>query len=691
MPGYDGDPIATEAAFLRGWFKTGDLGFFDTDGYLFLTGRSREIINRGGEKITPKEIDEALLQHPAVAEAVTFAVPHPTLGEDIGSAVVLRSPGTATPEELRQFVTGRVSEFKVPRQVLIVEKIPKGATGKVRRVGLAAELGLTSRLGRAEAFVPPRTSLERSLAERWAEILKVERVGIHDDFFALGGDSLLVAHVLAHAQDTTHVAMTASRFFETPTIAETASHLEKLVQAGEAGGLSRIAPVPRRGSLPASFAQERLWKLQRAVRGMPFFNVFLPLRLTSACDAAVLQRSIDEIVQRHEILRTTFAEHGGQCVQVVAPQSSVRVIFDDLHALPPGKKKSLRQSIIQEEALYAFDLARGPMFRARLVRLAKREHLLLITMHGIIVDGWSVGIFVEELCTVYGAFSVGASSPLASLSIQYADFAHWQRHWQSNPEIAAQLAYWQEQLRGPLPLVRQRRLAPLAGVDSFRTLRRELRMPASLTKAAKRFGLQQGGTLYMVLVAALKTMLQRQLGQDDVRVATLVANRNRSGTESLIGPLANTVVLRTNLGGDPKLVEIMRRVRASTLAAFAHQDLPFEELIETLERDRAPDALVPAQVMISLHNATLRPRMFQNALIFEEVSPGTGGPLASPTIFDVCLMLREGTRGIDGSCIYKPRVFDPKTIDRMLLDFHRVLQKMVTQPERPLSRIGISK
>jgi acyl-CoA synthetase (AMP-forming)/AMP-acid ligase II len=691
MPGYDGDPIATQAAFTGGWFKTGDLGFFDDDGYLFLTGRSREIINRGGEKITPREVDEVLLEHPAVAEAVTFAVPHPTLGEDVGSAVVLQPHGAATPEELRQFVIGRVAEFKVPRQVLIVTQLPKGPTGKVRRVDLAAELGLASGVGRPQIFIAPRTPLERLLAERWAEILQVERVGIHDNFFAMGGDSLLVAHIAAHIYEIMHLEMDVSRFFEAPTIAETAQHLETLVQPGQTERPSVIVPVPRADAVPASIAQERLWKQQRVLRGMPFFNVFCPLRLTSAFDAAILERSINEIVQRHEILRTTFAEVDGQCVQVVAPQLSVQLTFMDLHVLPHSKKKSVGYQLIQEEALHSFDLAKGPLFRTRLVRLAKREHLLLITMHGIVVDGWSLGILVEELFTLYDAFYARAASPLARLSIQYADFAYWQRRWQSNPDIAAQVAYWREQLRDPLPVMKLAITPQIQTIDSFRTARREVMLPASLSEAVKLFCLREGGTLYMALVAALKTLLQRYLGQDDLRVATLVANRNRPGTDGLVGPLANTVVLRTNLGGNPSLREVIRRVRTTTLAAFAHQDLPFEELVDILERERPLRPVALAQVMITLHNATLRPRMsLRHALTFEEANPNMMGALVAPTTFDVCLMLRETTHGVTGSCIYKPHLFNAMAIDRLLRDFQEVLQQMVTQPERPISEIRVS-
>lgn len=691
MKGYDEDPTASQAAFAGDWFKTGDLGFFDDDGYLFLVGRSREIINRGGEKIAPREVDEVLLEHPAVLEAVTFAVPHPTLGEDVASAIVLRQPAAAAPHDVRQFVIGRVADFKVPRQVLIVSELPKGPTGKVQRVGLAAKLGLANPETMPLTYVAPRTHLEKVLAEHWAEILRVEQVGIHDNFFALGGDSLLVADVLAHVYNVVHLEFKLSRFFEAPTVAELAHHLETLIQAGEAGRpASAIVGGPREGGIPTSIAQERLLKLQQVLSDIPLFNVLYTLRLTSPFDVAVLEWSINEIVRRHEILRTTFAIVDHRCVQVIAPYLSVHLTFDDLHGLPESQKETVGYELIQEEALHSFNLARGPLFRARLVRLTNREHLLLITMHQIICDGWSLGVLIDELTDLYDAFLARGASPLAPLSIQYADFAYWQRHWQSHPEIVAQLAYWREQLRDPLPVMRFSTGRPRSTIDNFRTTRRELALSASLSEAAKRFSLHEGGTLFMVLVAAIKTLLHFYLGQDDLRVATLVANRNRPGTAGLIGPLVNTVILRTDLGGDPSPQEVMRRVRATTIAAYAHQDLRFEELVETLERERTLEPAALARIMITLQNATLRPiASSRSTLTFEEANPSTLMPLATITSFDVILMLHESTQGLSGSCVYMPHLFDSTAIDRLLRDFASVLEQMVTQPERPISAIRV--
>lgn len=690
--GYDGNPSATKAAFVGDWFKTGDLGYFDTDGYLFLAGRTREIINRGGEKVAPQEVDEVLLDHPAVAEAVTFAVPHATLGEDIASAVVLRPHRMATPKAIRQFAIGRIADFKIPRQVHIVPELPKGPTGKVKRVGLAAKLGLTGDSSVPQTFVAPRTPLEKQLASIWATILRVKQVGIHDDFFALGGDSLRATHVLARIRAVMHVEVEFARFLEAPTVAEMAQHLKTLIQAGQtARSSSAIARAARDGWAPTSIAQERLWELQHALPDLPFFNILYALRLTSSVDVAILERSINEIVRRHEILRTTLAVVDGRHVQVIAPQFSIPLLFDDLHTLPKSKKETAGRRLVEREVLHSFDLAKGPLLRARLVRLAEREHRLLISMHQVVCDGWSLGVLIEELTAVYDAFSAGQPTPLSPLSIQYADFTSWQRKWNSHPDMISQLAYWREQLQDPLPVMKlgiPRRKRP---IDGFRTARREVALPARLSEAAKRFGREQGSTLFMTLVAAFKTLLHRYVGEDDLRVATLVANRNRPGTEHLIGPLANTLILRTGLSGDPSPREVLRRVRATTLAAFAHQDLPFEELVATLERERALEPTALAQVMILLQNAALRPIANSGRkLAFEEANPSMLLPLVTVTTFDVMLMLRESAHGLVGCCVYKPHLFRATAIDRLLRDFRKVLECMLTKPERPISTIPIS-
>ncbi len=696
MPGYDGDAAATRAAFFRGWFKTGDRGFFDGDGYLFLSGRSREMINRGGENIAPREIDEALLEHPAIAEAVTFAVPHPTLGEDVAAAVVLRPDAQAVPKDIRQFAGERLAEFKVPRRVLIVKELPKGPTGKVQRVGLAAKLGLAD--GAGSAFVAPRTPLENLLAGIWADVLQRDKIGIHDDFFALGGDSLLAAQALIAIHEKMQLQVGAVALFDAPTVAEMAEHIEPLIKdsgirPGSTGRSSlAIARAARSGeALPASPAQERLWASQQALPEIPFFNILYALRLTSAVDAAVLERCFDAIVARHDILRTRFAARDSGLAQVVAPQLHIPLARDDLRKLPKLKRERAQRDIITNELLHCFDLARGPLIRSRLLELSPREHLLLITMHQIVADGWSLGVLADELASLYESSAAGRGPALPPLAIQYVDFAAWQQQWRSHPEIAAQLDYWRERLREPLPPMPLGKTRRGRRAEVHLSAQRELALPARLTEKLKQFGQRDGATLFMALLAGLDILLHRRFKATDLRVATNVANRNHAGTEGLIGPVVNTVILRSDLAGDPSAREVLRRVRATTLAAYAHQDLPFEALADALERERGLDPSGLAPVMLLLHNASLRPMTVSGpAFAFEDANPDMPQPVVTTTSFDVILVLRESADGLAGYCVYKPHLFDAKSVDRLLRDFREILKQMVTQTERRISAIRLS-
>jgi hypothetical protein len=510
----------------------------------------------------------------------------------------------------------------------------------------------------------------------------------------LGGDSIHATRVLIRLDEILHVEAEVSLIFDAPTVAEMAEHIEPLIRTTTAASQapSAIARAPRYdGTASPSFTQERLWHLQQLLPDLPFFNALYLLRVTPSCDAAVLERGINEIVRRHEILRTTFAAVDGGCMQVIAPQLAVPLAFDDLSAMPHAKMETTVREFVRQELSHSFDLENGPLIRTRLVRLAEHTHFLLITMSGLTEDGWSLGVLADELAALYDAFAAGRASPLAPLPIQYADFADWQRRWRSYPDLVAQLAYWEGRLHDPLPVMQLAGNSRAADNDDFSTARRQVALPAELSEAAKDFSQREGVTLFMTLVAALNTLLHRRTGEDDVRVATDVANRNHPQTEGLIGLVANTVILRTSLHGDPTAREVLRRVRATTLGALANQDLPFELVVEALERDRAIDPAALAQVQISLQTHSLRPVASSgHGLAFEEVDPSMMLPLLTMTTFGVILMLRDSTKGLVGTCVYKPHLFSADAIDRLLGDFQQVLEHMIAQPERAISMIPVS-
>jgi hypothetical protein len=531
------------------------------------------------------------------------------------------------------------------------------------------------------ASVPPRTPLEGQLAELWARLLDVASVGVHDDFFAAGGDSLLATQLLARIYDRLRVELPFSAFFDAPTVAAMAERIEALIAAGGAAPPPAVAPPPREHAVPASVAQERLWELAEALPGLPFFSILYAMRVRGPLEPALLRASLDEIVRRHEILRTSFAVRDGRAVQVVAPALPVPLAVDDLRGMPEAEQDAHGQERLSEEALRPFDLRRGPLLRARLLRWDDAEATLVLGLHQAIADGWSLGVLAEELAVLYDALVAGSPSPLAPPSLQFGDFAAWQRDWPAREATRAQLAYWRAQLRGPLPALELVPDRPGRGGPGLRTARRPVALPRELAEGVARLGRSEGVTVFMVLLAALAILLRRELGESDVRVATLVANRNRPGSDELIGPLVNTVVLRLPVDDGLAARELLQRIRATTLAAHANADVPFEDLAPLLAREHGVTPRFLAPVMLVLQNATLRARARTvGTLEIEEANPSMPMPLVGATTFDVVLNLHESDRALAGACVYNAERYDAATIDRLLDRFHRVLRCVVEAP-----------
>ncbi len=583
MLAYENNPEANSSAFVRGWFRTGDRGYLDAEGYLFITGRLKEIINRGGEKISPREVDEVLLDHPVIAQAVTFPVPHATLGEDVAVAIVLRSGVQVNSsqhlnlratepliKEIRQFASARLAHFKVPQQIVIMDEIPKGPTGKLQRMGLAEKLDLVAPGKKLADFTAPRTSIEERLSEIWASVLGIDQLGIHDNFFQSGGDSLKAAQVFSRLHRDFQVELPMQTLFERPTVAELAElvtrYLLMRVADGKTTYLRTESPSIPRGSATEhcvlSFAQQRLWLLDQIEPGNPAYNMHIALRLTGRLREEVLEQSINEILRRHEALRTTFRTVGGHPIQVISPVQPLRLPVVNLTRLPVSDRQAEAVRLASEEIVRPFHLLHGPLFRVTLLRLDVEEHMLLLTMHHIVSDGWSTRVLNRELETLYAAFSAGRPSPLPELQIQYRDFAVWQRKWLQGKALETQLAYWKRQFEKIPPVLDLPTDRPRPAHQSFRGSSYQMEISAQLTEGLKALSQRERATLYMTLLAAFQTLLHRYTGQDDLAVGTPIANRTLVETEDLIGFFANTLVMHANLSGNPTFCEVLGRVRA---------------------------------------------------------------------------------------------------------------------------------
>ena len=474
---------------------------------------------------------------------------------------------------VRSFLQERLPDYMVPAAFVTLASLPLTAHGKVDRRALPAPDDVRPDLD--VVFVAPRTPVEDELARIWSEVLGVERIGVHDDFFALGGHSLLATQLVSRLRRTFEIELPLRKLFETPTIAGLAQTIRRTRQ-----GLAApvIEPVERDAPLPLSFAQERLWFLDQLVPGHAFYTIPVALRLMGALDQPALHRCFQEVVRRHEALRTTFVSVGGRPVQVIAPALALTLPVVDLGGVPAPEREVLLQQRVQAAMAQPFDLVQGPLLRVLLFRLHDREHVLLVTLHHIVSDGWSMGVLVEEVAALYGAFTAGQPSPLGELGIQYADFAQWQRAWFRGEVLERQLAYWRTQLADvpPLELPTDR---PRPPVQTYRGATEPLSLPRSLTESLHRLSRREDATLFMTLLAAFQTLLSRYSGQDDIVIGAGIANRNRAEVEGLIGFFVNMLALRADLSGDPSFRELLGRVREVCLGAYAHQDLPFEKLV----------------------------------------------------------------------------------------------------------------
>jgi amino acid adenylation domain-containing protein len=688
MQGYENDPTANRDAFIHGWFRSGDAGYLDNDGYLFLTGRIKEVINRGGEKIAPQEVDGVLMSHPAVAQAATFAVPHARLGEDVAAAVVLRPHAALTASDLRQFAVTRLAAFKVPSQVLIVDDIPKDPTsGKLQRLALAEKLGLTAPGREQPAMLggtaAPRTQLEETLVALWAQVLGIDCVGIDDNFSQLGGDSILASQIISRVREIMHVELSFRSFFEKPTVAGMARSIEAAGKTASGLQVPPLQPVPRDNALPLSYAQQRLWFLEHLEPSRAAYNLPLACRFTGVLNVSALEQSLGEMVRRHDILRTTFPSVDGLPVQAIVPDLALPLRVVDLQALPLTAREAAAQHLATEAARCPFDLAHGPLVRATLLRLSSEDHVLLLILHHIIFDGWSAEVFWRELAALYTAICTGLPISLPALPLQYADFAVWQRQWLQGEVLEAQLTYWKQQLGDTLPVLELPTDRPRPPVQTFQGARQSLLLPASLTAALKTLSQQEGVTLFMTLLAAFQTLRCRYTGQTDLVVGTPIAGRTRAETEGMLGSFANTLVLRSDLSGNPRFRELLGRVREVTLGAYDHQDLPFEKLVEILQpaRDLSRNPLV--QVMVVLQ---------PSPPLIRELPGVTVQPVTvdnNTAKFELTLFFQHTEQGLLTTVEYNTDLFDRATITRMLDHFHTLLDGIIVDPEQCLADLPL--
>jgi amino acid adenylation domain-containing protein len=662
-------------------FRTGDSGRYLPDGNIEYRGRRDTQVKVRGFRIELGEIEAQLASHTQVHQAVVIARDDERGDKQLVAYVVAAGEAPAN-NELRAHLRRKLPDHMIPAAFVLLETLPLTASGKVNRLALPAPD--RDHLVAGDAFVAPRTQTEEILASVWADVLDTADVGVNDDFFALGGHSLLLARIAARIRETFQLELPLRALFEAPTVAALAERIETARRNAEGLEDVPLVAVSRAGPLPLSFAQERLWFFDQLEPNSSAYNIPRVLRLNGPLDTNALRRSLYTIVARHEVLRTSFLNDSGKPALSIAASAAVEIPFFDLSQLPAGDRDEGTRELANRETQRPFDLAQGPLLRAALVRLGEEEHVLLLTMHHIVSDGWSIGILMRELVVFYNAVIATAgpvAAALPALAAQYVDFAVWQRQWLSGAALQKQLHYWREQLAGAPPVIDLPLDRPRPALRSERGARRSFTIAKEITDKLKALARGERATLFMTLLTAFQWLLSCLTNQDDIVVGSPTAGRNRPECEVLIGYFVNTLVLRAEFSGDPDFRESLRRARAVALGAFANQDVPFEKLVEELKPARGLQYNPLFQVWFVLQNALVERQEF-NGLAVESLVIDS-----ATTRHDLQLTLWETANGLEGAFTYSTDLFDADTIACMAEQFNTLLAIVAEQPDIVLSAL----
>ncbi|HLI77821.1 MAG TPA: amino acid adenylation domain-containing protein, partial [Acidobacteriaceae bacterium] len=645
-------------------YRTGDLVRWRSDGNLEFLGRLDQQVKVRGFRIELGEIETELRQHAAVDDVLVVAQKDQRGEQRLVGYVV----GGADERELREYLKRRLPEYMVPSVLMRLERIPLTANGKIDRKGLPEPL-----IGEAAAYAAPRTAEEEILCGIVAEVLQRERVGVGENFFDLGGHSLLAVQVIARIRAHFGVVLPLRAMFEAGRIEDLA---RTIVRArGRVYKLPALRRSARAASVPLSYAQQRLWFVHQFEAGGASYNLPGAARIRGPLNIAALHKALAEIVRRHESLRTRFVFDGSEPRQVVDEQILFDLPLVDLSALAERERELAAEQRMRLEAEAEFDLASGPLLRALVLRVAEQEHLLVVTMHHIIADGWSLRVLVREAASLYAAFTSGEAAGLAELPVQYADYVDWQRQCLEGEALAEQLSYWQRQLAGiPAALELPTDFARPA-VRSNRGAKQDVQLTAELTRQLARVSREYGSTLFMTLLAAFATLLYRYSGQQDIVIGSPVAGRQQAEVEGLIGFLVNTVALRSRISRGLRFSELLQQVKNVALDAWAHQDVPFEKIVQVLAPERDSSRAPLVQVFFGFENERLPDlRLGAAKLDIQTLHSGTAK-------VDLTLTLENSDSGVSGVWEYSTDLFRPETIARMVRHYSILLSGICEQPD----------
>ncbi|MEV6694568.1 amino acid adenylation domain-containing protein [Micromonospora sp. NPDC051196] len=681
--GYFGRPGLTATRFVADPFgppgtrmyRTGDLVRWQAGGTLEYLGRTDDQIKIRGFRIEPGEIESVLTGHPAIAHAVVVAREDRPGDPRLVAYVVPEAGADPDPGELRGFTSRSVPDYMVPAAIVPIDRIPMNTNGKLHRDALPAPLFTVAADSRQ-----PRTPAEQTLASLFTELLAVPTVGVDDNFFALGGHSLLATRLLTRIRSVFGADLAVRLLFEAPTVAGLA---ERLAAAGRAADRPALRGVDRPAVLPLSFAQQRLWFLHRLEGLAPTYNLPFALRLTGTLDHQALREALADLTGRHEALRTIFPDVDGEPCQLILDAGTARpemVVTD----VSPG---SLADAIA-DACGTGFDLGSEPPLRAHLFRLAEDEHVLVVVLHHIAGDGWSLAPLTRDLGTAYAARLRGTAPDWPALPVQYADYTLWQRRslgneHEPNSTLAAQIAFWRDALQGLPEMLDLPTDRPRGAITDHRGGVVAFRLGADVHTALAGLAREHGCTLFMVLQAGLATLLTRSGAGTDLPIGTVVAGRHDEALDDLIGFFVNTIVLRTDTSGDPTFSDLLARVKGGTVAALAHQDLPFDRLVEILNPVRSLAGHPLFQVALVLQNTDDAEITLPGLRAEPEPVGGVGAK------FDLTFNLSEDGDGVDGELEYRTDLFDRSTAAALADRFVRLLTAAAADPQTRISKLPL--
>ena len=682
--GYLNRPELTAEKFIQSPFsphqkiyKTGDLARYLPDGNIEYLGRIDNQVKLRGFRIELGEIESALDSYPGIQQTVVI-VRQDIPGNQRLVAYLATEDKSLNIEKLRDFIKKQLPEFMIPSAFMILENLPLSPNGKVDRKALPAP---DIDVSQNKEYVAPQTPTQKIIAEIFQTILNIKSVGIYDNFFDLGGHSLLATQVISRLRQAFSIEINLKELFAYPSIDQLSDRITSIQQLKQPQNNinTAISPIPRNGHLPLSFAQERLWFLDQLEGNNSIYNIPGILKITGNLKIDTLEKSLQEIVNRHEVLRTNFQAVNGQPIQVINFENTFQLKIEDWTNI---NQEDIKKAI-QKEIETPFNLATDNLLRVIIAQIKTDEFLLIVTMHHIISDGWSLGIFIQELSTIYQNYLQGKSSALPDLTIQYADFANWQKQWLTGEILEKQIKYWQEQLKAAPSLLQLPTDKPRPSIMTFNGKSHNVKINPEITQELQNLSKKIGTTLFMTLLAIFATLLYRYSHQQDILIGSPIANRNRSEIEPLIGCFINTLVLRTKFTENLNFPELLNQVKETTLAAYDHQDVPFEQIVEAIKPERSLSHAPLFQVLFILQNAPMEKLELPGVNI--EILPSD----TSTAKFDLTLSMMEKDQALTCTWDYNSDLFDDRTIIAMAEHFQNILTAVTTNPNQNINQIPL--